>query len=285
MELIYITNDVDLATSVQSAGVDRIMVDLETLGKQDRQGHLNTVISDHSLEDVGRIRSVLNFSELLVRVNPINDQSKLEIDSVIECGADIIMLPMFKSAVEVEAFIQLVNGRVKTCLLLETKEAASEIDNILSVEGVDEIHIGLNDLHLSMGLSFMFELLANGIIDELNKKIIAAGVKFGFGGVARLGGGNLDALLILSEHIRLNSSMVILSRDFKEKDVNIKTEVGKIREYLSTPKSIEVLASNQCLAYEKINNIASHIKKNDHIVKKLSMVDRQLITPLSVQSK
>jgi hypothetical protein len=58
MELIYITNDVDLATSVQSAGVDRIMVDLETLGKQDRQGHLNTVISDHSLEDVGRIRSV-----------------------------------------------------------------------------------------------------------------------------------------------------------------------------------------------------------------------------------
>ena len=261
MDLIFITDNPDLAVSAQSAGVDRVMVDLEILGKQDRQGHLNTVISSHSLEDVGRIGSVLNVSKLLVRVNPINDQSKIEIDSVIECGADIIMLPMFRSAVEVETFIQLVNGRVKTCLLLETKEAVSEIDNILSVEGVDEIHIGLNDLHLSMGLSFMFELLANGIIDELNKKIIKARVKFGFGGVARLGGGNLDASLILSEHIRLNSSMVILSRDFKENNVDIKTEVGKIREYLSTPKSIEVLASNQCIAYEKINNIANYIKR------------------------
>ena len=275
MDLIFITNDTGLAVSVQNAGVDRVMVDLEILGKQDRQGHLNTVISNHSLEDIGRIRSVLNVSKLLVRVNPINEHSKLEVDSVIEQGADIIMLPMFKSALEVEAFIQLVNGRVKTCLLLETKEAVSEIENILSVKGIDEIHIGLNDLHLSMGLNFMFELLANGVLDKLIKKIIKAKIKFGFGGVARIDGGNLDASLILSEHVRLGSSMVILSRDFKEKGVDFNAEVGKIREYLSTPKSIEVLADNQCIAYEKINNIASYIKKNNHIVKKLSMADRR----------
>ena len=265
MDLIFITNDMDLATSVQNAGVDRVMVDLEILGKQERQGHLDTVISSHSLEDVGRIRSVLNVSKLLVRVNPINEQSKFEIDSVIEQGADIVMLPMFKSASEVEAFIQLVNGRVKTCLLLETREAVSEIENILSVKGVDEIHIGLNDLHLSMGLSFMFELLANGTIEELSNKINEAGVKFGFGGIARLGSGHLEASLILSEHIRLNSKMVILSRDFKENNVDIKTEVRKISEYLSTPKSTEVLANNQRIAYEKINNIASNIKKNNHV--------------------
>jgi 2-keto-3-deoxy-L-rhamnonate aldolase RhmA len=261
MDLIFITNDSDLAVSAQSAGVDRVMVDLEILGKQDRQGHLNTVISNHSLEDVGRIGSVLNVSKLLVRVNPINEQSKLEIDSVIEQGADIIMLPMFKSALEVEAFVQLVNGRVTTCLLLETQEAVTEIDNILSVKGIDEIHIGLNDLHLSMGLSFMFEALANGVLDKLNKKIIKAKVKFGFGGVARLGGGNLDASLILSEHIRLGSSMVILARDFKEKGVDINAEVCKIRKYLNEPKSIEVLANNQRLTYEKINHIVNKIKK------------------------
>ena len=204
---------------------------------------------------------MLNVSKLLVRVNPINEQSKLEIDSVIEQGADIIMLPMFKSALEVEAFVQLVNGRVTTCLLLETQEAVTEIDNILSVKGIDEIHIGLNDLHLSMGLSFMFEALANGVLDKLNKKIIKAKVKFGFGGVARLGGGNLDASLILSEHIRLGSSMVILARDFKEKGVDINAEVCKIRKYLNEPKSIEVLANNQRLTYEKINHIVNKIKK------------------------
>jgi len=282
MDLIFITNDMDLATSVQNAGVDRVMVDLEILGKQERQGHLDTVISSHSLEDVGRIRSVLNVSKLLVRVNPINEQSKFEIDSVIEQGADIVMLPMFKSASEVEAFIQLVNGRVKTCLLLETREAVSEIENILSVKGVDEIHIGLNDLHLSMGLSFMFELLANGTIEELSNKINEAGVKFGFGGIARLGSGHLEASLILSEHIRLNSKMVILSRDFKENNVDIKTEVRKISEYLSTPKSTEVLANNQRIAYEKINNIASNIKKNNHIVKQTFNDWQGHASPLSV---
>jgi len=264
MDLIFITNNTGLAVCAQNAGVDRVMVDLEILGKQDRQGHLSTVISGHSLEDVGCIRSVLNVSKLLVRVNPINEQSKLEIDSVIECGADIVMLPMFKFAAEVETFVQLVNGRATTCLLLETKEAAAKIDDILSIEGIDEIHIGLNDLHLSMGLSFMFELLANGVVDELSKRIIEAGVKFGFGGVARLGHGNLDASLILSEHVRLNSSMVILSRDFKEKDVNIKIEVAKIREYLDTPKSIEILLSNRHRAYKQVNNITSKIDKHPH---------------------
>jgi len=261
MELIYITNNSDLAIAAQSAGVDRIMVDLEILGKQDRQGHLNTVISNHSLEDVERIRSVLSISKLLVRVNPINEQSKLEIDSAIEQGADIIMLPMFKTALEVETFIQIVGGRVTTCLLLETKEAVLDIDNILSVKGIDEIHIGLNDLHLSMGLSFMFELLVNGVLDKLNKKIIKAKIKFGFGGVARLDGGNLDASLILSEHTRLGSSMVILSRDFKEKDVDINTEIRKIRKYLNIPKDINTLTNNRRLAYEKISDIVSHIKE------------------------
>lgn len=260
MELIYITNDIVLAATAQSAGVDRVMVDLEILGKQDRQGHLNTVISNHSLEDVGRIRSVLNISKLLVRVNPINEQSKLEIDRVIEHGVDIIMLPMFKSALEVKTFIQLVSGRAITCLLLETQEAVSRIDNILSIKGVDEIHIGLNDLHLSMKLRFMFELLSNGVVEKLSKKIAGAGIKFGFGGVARLGSGNLDASLILSEHIRLGSSMVILSRDFKVKGVDMNIEVGKIRKHLEVSRNADVLIDNQRLAYKKISSIVNHIK-------------------------
>ena len=53
----------------------------------------------------------------------------------------------------------IVNKRVKTCLLLETSQALCRLDDILTLEGIDEIHIGLNDLHLSMGLDFMFELL------------------------------------------------------------------------------------------------------------------------------
>ena len=121
MNLVFITDDADQAAYAQDAGIDRIMVDLEVVGKYERQGHLDTVISNHSLEDVECIRSVLSTSKLMVRINPINNQSKIEIDGVIKRGANIVMLPMFKTSLEVETFVQLVNGRAKVCLLLETK--------------------------------------------------------------------------------------------------------------------------------------------------------------------
>mgnify|MGYP002235666245 CR=1 FL=1 len=34
-------------------------------------------------------------------------------------------------------------------LLLETEEARLCLDDVLKLKGIDEIHIGLNDLHLS----------------------------------------------------------------------------------------------------------------------------------------
>jgi hypothetical protein len=169
---------------------------------------------------------------------------------------------MFKSRSEVDLFIRLVGGRVKTCLLLETREALFDIDNILSIKGIDEIHIGLNDLHLSMGLSFMFELLSNGVIEMLSKKIVKVGLKFGFGGVARFGTGDLDSSLILSEHIRLNSSMVILSRDFKKDNVDLKGEVIKIREYFNYEKSDITLTNNKYMAFESINKIVNRLKNS-----------------------
>ena len=72
---------------------------------------------------------------------------------------------------EVKEFVHLVAARVRTCLLLETPEAADILDNILEVTGIDMIHIGLNDMHISLKMNFMFELLANGKVDEWMQKI------------------------------------------------------------------------------------------------------------------
>lgn len=77
---------------------------LETLGKQERQGHIDSVKSKHSINDIKKYRQKLTKSEMLVRVNPINPCSKEEIDKVIEAGADIIMLPMWKSLDDVKNF-------------------------------------------------------------------------------------------------------------------------------------------------------------------------------------
>ena len=123
------------------------------------------------------------------------------------------MLPMFRTAIDVEAFLKYVDNRVKTILLLETAEAVENLDDILNVESIDEIHIGLNDLHFAYK-KFIFELLSNGTVENIVKKIKAKGIKYGFGGIARVGHGYLPAELIIREHYRLGSTMAILSRGF-----------------------------------------------------------------------
>ena len=241
LKLFYITNKPDIAVIAQDAGVDRIFVDMEYIGKDERQGGLDTVQNHHTVEDVKNIRRVLTTAELLVRVNPIHNNSAKEIEAVICEGADTIMLPMWKTPQEVERFISFVGGRAKTMLLLETDEARLCLDEVLKIKGIDEIHIGLNDLKLSQNKNFLFELLVDGTVDEIVDKIKKTDIPYGFGGVGRI---NSDAPLpaenILAEHYRLGSSMVILSRafcntygDISQKAVRERFETGvkEIRAY------------------------------------------------------
>lgn len=214
LKLMYITNDPQIALIAQKYGVDRIWVDLETLGKAERQKDLDTVKSDHKISDIARIKPLLTSSEMLVRVNPWNPDSPQEIEGVIAAGADMIMLPMWKSPEEVRSFLAAVGGRTKTTLLLETREAVDCIDAVLDMGGFDEIHIGLNDLHLSYHMTFMFELLADGTVEMLCRKFKAHGIPYGFGGIAKIGDGLLPAEKIIMEHYRLGSTRAILSRTF-----------------------------------------------------------------------
>jgi hypothetical protein len=220
LKLMYITNNVEVAKIAESVGVDRIFVDMEYIGKSERQGGMDTVQSHHTFEDIKNIRSVLTKSELLVRCNPIHDatdeycSSKEEIDGIIECGADIIMLPYFKTVEEVKAFISYVGGRAKTMLLFETPEAVAVASRILVLKGIDEVFIGLNDLSLGYGKKFMFELLADGTVEKLCLKFKYYGHTYGFGGLASLDRGLLPGKMVLKEHYRLGSSSVILSRSF-----------------------------------------------------------------------
>ena len=57
-KLLMITNDPLKAKILSDNGVDRIFVDLEILGKQKRQGHLDTVISKHKISDVAKIKKL-----------------------------------------------------------------------------------------------------------------------------------------------------------------------------------------------------------------------------------
>lgn len=230
---MYITNKPSVAKIAEDVGIDWIFLDMEFIGKDSRQGGLDTVQNHYTVEDVKNIRRTISKSKVLVRVNPIHEalpdypSSKDEIDAVINAGADIVMLPFYKTVKEVRQFIQFVGGRAKTCLLLETAEAAILLDETLKVPGIDMIHLGLNDLHLELGMKFMFQLLSDGVVEQLGNKIKAAGIPFGFGGIARLDSGMLPGADVLKEHVRLGSSMVIVSRSFCNTDVI--TDLDEVR--------------------------------------------------------
>lgn len=220
LKLMYITNRPEIAQIAETAGVDRIFIDLEYIGKADRQGGMDTVQSRHTLDDVKRISEAITTAELLVRVNPIHDateayaSSEEEIGTAIDNGADIVMLPFFKTVDEVKRFISAVRGRAKTMLLLETPEAVEIVDDLLCLEGIDSIHIGLNDLSLGYGMKFMFELLTDGTVERLCTKFREKNIPYGFGGIASLGKGTIPAEMIIKEHYRLGSTCAILSRSF-----------------------------------------------------------------------
>lgn len=254
IKLMYITNDTQVAKIAENAGVDRIWIDLEVNGKEERQKGMDTVKSKHKIDDIGKIKEVLTNSELLVRVNPIYEKSKEEINRVIDQGADIIMLPYFKTVKEVETFIDLINGRCKTMLLVETPESVERIDKILNLNGIDEVHIGLNDLHLGYKKQFMFELLSDGTVEYLCNKFKEHGImQYGFGGISRIGTGELSAENILIEHYRLGSKAAILSRSFcntdKIKDLKLIKELfdNGVQEIRNFEKEIQEYSKGQFL--------------------------------------
>jgi len=269
MKLMILAADPKSAIEAQNAGVDRIFFDLEWIGKNERQHGRNTVKSNNNIEDIPSVKAVLDKSELLVRTNPIHAYSKTEIDKAIEYGADVLMLPMVMDQHDVEQYVEMIAGRTKVCIMIETAAAMARLDKILAVPGVDELFIGLNDLHISMGLTFMFELLSGGLVEYIADKCNKVGIPFGFGGIARIGEGDLPSDYILGEHVRLGSTSVILSRTFKgvvgvdknARSIDLGEEVSKVRNRLS---DISLWNDN-----EYVENIGRISESVDKIVYKL----------------
>lgn len=272
LKLMYITNQPEIAVIAETSGVDRIFVDMEYIGKSARQGGMDTVQCHHTVEDVKRVRKVVKKAQLMVRVNPIHDatteycSSEEEINAVIDAGADIIMLPYFQSIEEIERFVKIVKGRAIVLPLLESKKSYEQVDAILKIEGIDQIHIGINDLSLEFGKKFMFELLADGTVEGLCQKFKEKGIPYGFGGIGRIGKGDLPAENIIMEHYRLGSECAILSRSFCNVErINSLDEIKKvfdfgvaeIRNYESmcAKASLEELSRNKYIVKQKVQKI------------------------------
>ncbi|MFS1512934.1 aldolase/citrate lyase family protein [Chengkuizengella sp. SCS-71B] len=240
MIFTFITNDPIMANYVQSAGIDRIMIDLEVIGKSIRQSGKNLFLSDHTIIDIPIIKKNFKKNSLLVRINPISKNSKKEVETVVQMGADIVMLPFFHTMDEVNTFLKLTDGAVINSLLIETKEAAELLPKIVELKGVHEIHIGFNDLSISYGYKTIFEPILNGSLEEYAMVINKKKLPWGFGGIAKLSDTTLpvNPELILFEQLRLKTSIGWLGRSFRDSldrnnlCLSLKEEALLIRNFL-----------------------------------------------------
>ena len=212
MEFLIIENNTKRAIKFEEFGIDIIFIDLEQLGKQERQGHIDSVKSKHEVSDIKEIKSSLTKADILVRIDPINSNTKNQIDEVIEAGADIVMLPYFKNYSEVEFFFKCIDGRVRTKLLFEHIDSLTLIESIHKNFNVNEIYFGLNDLSLSLGYNFMFRVLTDRILDDAIEYCKKNKISYGIGGVGNYNSGKIPGKIILKEFKRLGATSTIISR-------------------------------------------------------------------------
>jgi len=214
--LTLITNDAELAAHADGAGVNRIGIDLEYLGKAERQPSVDARLSRHNMDDVSKISQALRRADLFVRINPIHVGTEAEIETALELGAKVLMLPNFRSADEASTFVRAVRGRARVSVLVETAPAMVRIREILDAPGIDEVMIGLNDLHLQCGVGNHFEVLASPLMDMLAAEVRRKGLPLAVGGVGRVGDSSMPVPtdLVFAQYPRLDATGAWLARSF-----------------------------------------------------------------------
>lgn len=270
LQLLMIVDDGEIARHVASHGVARLFVDLEYIGKDVRQGHVDSWKSRQVPADVSRIREAAPDAHLLVRINPLHPGSRGEIDDVLARGADSVMLPMFKGADDLARFLDLLAGRAEALPLVETVSALKALPQIVETLPLTGLHIGLNDLHLDLGLDFMFQPLAEGLLEEPCAALRQAAVPFGIGGVARAGEGLLPPEQVLGEHVRLGSTAAILSRGFHggasrledllatDFDANVQRLQAIYRDFAMA--TVPELEQNRLTTHRMVEQVVAHLR-------------------------
>jgi hypothetical protein len=154
---------------------------------------------------------------LFVRLDPLHDSSRDQVERALACGADGLMLPFFHDSATVLRFVELVKGRAIVTPLVETAEAVRQLPLLLRSGAISEFHVGLNDLAIDLSLESLQQLWGHPLLDEIADVAGTAGIPFGIGGVTdpRIGGLPIDARYVIAEQRRLRSTRALLGRSFK----------------------------------------------------------------------
>lgn len=193
-----------------AAGVAGVVVDWERVGKRHRQAGADTQIGEDTPQDLRRVRA-RTAAPILCRIDNAPELIPGQIDEAVAAGADEILLPMVRSADEVEAALERANGRIGVGILIETRAALDDVAQLAALP-LTRVYVGLNDLAIERGTVNIFEPLVDGTVDEIRRNF---SVPFGLAGLTVVDRGTpIQCRLVVSELIRLGCSFSFLRRSY-----------------------------------------------------------------------
>ena len=195
------------------AGATGVVVDWERRGKRARQSGADTQINADTPADLAAVRAAQS-GVVLCRVNRWSAWTPAEIDLAIGLGADEVLLPMVRRPEEVDAALDVVDGRCRLGILVETTDAVRRVDSLVA-RPLSRVYVGLNDLMIDRGGSSLFAPLVDGTVDRVAGATIAAGIPFGVAGLTRPeDGAPVPCRLVLGALARVGASFTFLRRSF-----------------------------------------------------------------------
>ena len=207
---------------------------LDRLGKAERQQGLNTWISPHRLDELGAVAGALERAAPFARTNPVHAGTEHEVRGLLRQGATVLMLPMFRAPEEVARFVGCVDGGATVVLLLETIEALERVDEIVAVDGVNEVHVGLNDLALALGLPNRFAVLCSPAMERISAASRRrAAVRLRRDRPRGRSGLPIPSDLIYAQYARLGGRAALVSRVFGAEATDLCDEVVRARDRLA----------------------------------------------------
>ena len=227
-QLLLFSTDPALIRRLVRAGVAGVVVDWERAGKDERQAGADTQIATDTLQDLERVRASTE-ALVLCRVNPPGPRTTEEIDAAVDAGADEILIPMVRSADEVESVLDHVNGRCGVGIMVETI-ASVRCAATLAELPITRAYAGLNDLAIERKSPSIFTAVTDGTIARLRQLF---SVRFGFGGLTLPDRGSpIPCRLLIAEMMRLRCDFGTLRRSFHRDIAGLEpaTGVARIRE-------------------------------------------------------
>ena len=125
------------------------------------------------------------------------------------------MIPMITSMDNYKSMVDKIDDKVKVIPLIETPYSFFKLSEILEYSLVTQIHFGLNDLCISLGMKNLFEILLSKTFQDIVSNLRTEGMIKGIGGI-----GNpqisqkVSPLSLLNRYLKYGSNSVILSRSF-----------------------------------------------------------------------